>query len=256
VCSTWGNFHFKTFDGAIFYFPGLCNYVFASQCNTPYEDFNIQLRRTVVDNAPTISRVTMRLEGVAIELRKDIITINSNKVQLPYSQSGVTIDKSSIYVKVASKMGIMLMWNEDDSILLELSEKYANQTCGLCGDFNGLPVYNEFYSNNVKLTALQYGNMQKLDGPTEQCEDYAPSATDNCTESSDDICQKTLTSSAFAECNSLVDVTEYIAACQADLCRSKVSKNSSCICDTIAEYSRQCAHAGGQPLNWRTSKLC
>ncbi|XP_009890327.1 PREDICTED: mucin-5AC, partial [Charadrius vociferus] len=256
VCSTWGNFHFKTFDGDIFSFPGLCNYVFASHCNAPYEDFNIQIRRVVVANAPTINRITMKLEGVVAELTKDVVMINSNRIQLPYSQSGITIDKSSIYVKVASKMGIVLMWNEDDSILLELNEKYANQTCGLCGDFNGFPIYNEFYSNNIKMTALQFGNMQKMDGPTEHCEDYTSTLTDNCTDNFDDICQKTLTSSAFAECNELVDVREYIMACQDDLRRSEVSKNASCICDTLAEYSRQCAHAGGQPLNWRTSKLC
>ncbi|KAK4822604.1 hypothetical protein QYF61_017336 [Mycteria americana] len=256
VCSTWGNFHFKTFDGDIFSFPGLCNYVFASHCNAPYEDFNIQIRRIVVENAPTINRITMKLEGVAAELTKDVVMINSNRVQLPYSQSGIMIEKSSIYVKVASKMGIVLMWNEDDSILLELNEKYANQTCGLCGDFNGFPVYNEFYSNNIKMTALQFGNMQKMDGPTEHCEDTTSTLPDNCTDNFDDICQKTLTSSAFAECNDLVDVKEYIMACQDDLCRSEESKNASCICDTFAEYSRQCAHAGGHPLNWRTSKLC
>ncbi|XP_049676653.1 mucin-5B-like [Accipiter gentilis] len=256
VCSTWGNFHFKTFDGDIFYFPGLCNYVFASHCNAPYEDFNIQIRRTVVENAPTINRITMKLEGVAAELTKDAVMINSNRVQLPYSQSGIMIEKSSIYVKVASKMGIVLMWNEDDSILLELNEKYANQTCGLCGDFNGFPIYNEFYSNNIKMTPLQFGNMQKMDGPTEHCEDSTSTLPDNCTDNSDDICQKTLTSSAFAECNNLVDVREYIMACQDDLCHSEESKNASCICDTFAEYSRQCAHAGGHPLNWRTSKLC
>ncbi|XP_052666589.1 mucin-5B-like [Harpia harpyja] len=256
VCSTWGNFHFKTFDGDIFSFPGLCNYVFASHCNAPYEDFNIQIRRTVVENAPTINRITMKLEGVAAELTKDVVMINSNRVQLPYSQSGIMIEKSSIYVKVASKMGIVLMWNEDDSILLELNEKYANQTCGLCGDFNGFPIYNEFYSNNIKMTPLQFGNMQKMDGPTEHCEESTSTLPDNCTDNSDDICQKTLTSSAFAECNDLVDVREYIMACQDDLCRSEESKNASCICDTFAEYSRQCAHAGGHPLNWRTSKLC
>ncbi|KFP59724.1 hypothetical protein N322_03152, partial [Cariama cristata] len=60
----------------------------------------------------------------------------------------------------------------------------------------------------------------------------------------------------FAECNGLVDVSEYIMACQDDLCLSEESKNASCICHTFAEYSRQCAHAGGHPLNWRTSKLC
>ncbi|NXP40725.1 MUC5A protein, partial [Leiothrix lutea] len=262
-CSTWGNFHFKTFDGDIFTFPGLCNYVFASHCNAAYEDFNIQIRREVVDNAPTINRITMKLDGVVAELTKDAIMIDGNRVQLPYSQSGVTIEKSSIYVKVGSKIGAVLLWNEKDSILLELNEKYANQTCGLCGDFNGFPTYNEFVSNNVKMTALQFGNMQKMDGPTEHCEDPTSIPTYNCSDNlsiffppKDDICEKTLTSAAFAECNDLVDVQDYIKACQDDLCSSADSENSSCICDTFAEYSRQCAHAGGQPLDWRTSKLC
>uniref|UniRef100_A0A8C5JAG7 VWFD domain-containing protein n=1 Tax=Junco hyemalis TaxID=40217 RepID=A0A8C5JAG7_JUNHY len=235
VCSTWGNFHFKTFDGDIFTFPGLCNYVFASHCNAPYEDFNIQIRREVVANTPTINRITMKLEGVVAD------------------QSGITIEKSSIYVKVGSKIGVVLLWNEKDSILLELNEKYANQTCGLCGDFNGFPIYNEFISNSK---SLQFGNLQKMDGPTEHCEDATSIPTYNCSDDLDDICEKTLTSSAFADCNDLVDVKDYIKACQDDLCSSEESKNSSCICDTIAEYSRQCAHAGGQPLDWRTSKLC
>uniref|UniRef100_A0A8C2U4E5 Mucin-5B-like n=1 Tax=Coturnix japonica TaxID=93934 RepID=A0A8C2U4E5_COTJA len=245
VCSTWGNFHFKTFDGDIFYYPGLCNYVFASHCNAPYEEFNIQIRRTLVENVPIIHRIAIKLEGIAVE------------VQLPYSQAGITIERSSIYVKVISKADIVFMWNQHDSILLELHEKYANQTCGLCGDFNGIPVYNEFYSNSkfFKYQKL-FGNMQKMDGPTEYCEDPTPSPQDSCTYDFDDICQKTLTSFAFSDCNALVNVTDYILACQEDLCRSEESKNSSCICDTFAEYSRQCAHAGGEPLNWRTSKLC
>ncbi|KFV81009.1 hypothetical protein N308_11997, partial [Struthio camelus australis] len=110
--------HFKTFDGDIFHFPGLCNYVFASHCNAAYEDFNIQIRRTVVGNTPAIDHITMKLEGVVAELTKEAVTVNSNRVQLPYSQSGITIERSSIYMKVISKIGIVLMWNEDDSILV------------------------------------------------------------------------------------------------------------------------------------------
>ncbi|KAG6931051.1 Mucin 5B, Oligomeric Mucus/Gel-Forming, partial [Chelydra serpentina] len=255
VCSTWGNFHFKTFDGDIFYFPGLCNYVFASHCNAAYEDFNIQIRRTVVENAPTINHITMKIDGVVFEMAKNFVVVNGNRVQLPFNQFGIMVDRSSMYMKVTAKMGLVFMWNEEDSILLELNDKYANYTCGLCGDFNGIPTYNEFFSN-VTLTATQFGNMQQMDGPTEVCQAPTSSSLNNCTYNFDNICRKVLTGPTFSKCNELVEVSKYINSCEQDLCHCDESKNAFCICNTFGEYSRQCAHAGGQPMNWRTSELC
>lgn len=37
-------------------------------------------------------------------------------------------------------------------------------------------------SPDTRLTPLQFGNLQKLDGPTEQCQDPQPSPADNCTD--------------------------------------------------------------------------
>ncbi|XP_042638043.1 mucin-5AC [Orycteropus afer afer] len=145
VCSTWGDFHFKTFDGDIFRFPGLCNYVLASHCRAAYEDFNIQVRR---GQDATPSKVTMKLDGMVLELTKSSVTVNGHPVQLPFSQSGVLVEQNSMNLKVVARMGLVFMWNLDESLLLELDDKYANQTCGLCGDFNGLRVFNEFLSNN------------------------------------------------------------------------------------------------------------
>ncbi|XP_061855676.1 mucin-5B [Colius striatus] len=257
VCSTWGNFHFKTFDGDIFYFPGLCNYIFASNCKSPYEDFNIQIRRATVDNATVISRIIMKLEGAVIELTHGSVLLDDKLVQMPYSHMGILIEKSNNYLKVSAKLGLTFLWNEEDALLVELDKKYANQTCGLCGDFNGIPISSEFISGKTKLTPIQFGNRYKMDGPTEQCADpISPAPLVNCSSEFASICETVLTSKAFTSCNALVNVQDYIETCIQDLCHCDSSIADFCMCNTFAEYSRQCAHAGGQPLNWRTSELC
>ncbi|XP_062351339.1 mucin-5AC-like [Cinclus cinclus] len=257
VCSTWGNFHFKTFDGDIFYFPGVCNYIFASNCKSSYEDFNIQIRRAMVENATVITHVIMKLEGVVIELTPSSVLLDDKLVQMPYSHMGVLIERSNNYLKVSAKLGLTFLWNGQDALLVELDKKYANQTCGLCGDFNGIPVSNEFISGKTKLTPIQFGNRQKMDGPTEQCDDpIPPTSLMNCSREFASICETVLTSKAFTNCNMLVNVQDYIETCVQDLCHCDSSMADFCMCNTFAEYSRQCAHAGGQPLNWRTSDLC
>ncbi|XP_029438971.1 mucin-5AC-like [Rhinatrema bivittatum] len=253
ICSTWGNFHFKTFDGDVFYFPGLCNYLFASHCSSTYEEFNIQIRRSVVNSIPVISRVLLMIEGAVIEIKNDSIKCDGAIVQLPYSLSGIQIVRSGMYVKITAKLGLVFMWNEADSIQLELNYKYANQTCGLCGDFNS--ITNELISNNAKLTATKFGNLQKLDGPKGVCEDPKQPSQENCRDIAN-TCKAILKGPAFSNCNVLVDVTPYVEACNLDLCLCRKNAISFCLCNTFAEYSRHCAQAGGRPEDWRTQDLC
>ncbi|XP_030667384.1 mucin-5B [Nomascus leucogenys] len=250
VCSTWGDFHYKTFDGDVFHFPGLCNYVFSEHCGVAYEDFNVQLRRGLVGSRPVVTRVVIKAQGLVLEASNGSVLINGQREELPYSRTGLLVEQSGDYVKVSIRLVLTFLWNGEDSALLELDPKYANQTCGLCGDFNGLPTFNEFYAHNARLTPLQFGNLQKLDGPTEQCPDPLPLPAGNCTDE-EGICHRTLLGPAFAECHTLVDSAAYLAACAQDLCRCP-----TCPCATFVEYSRQCAHAGGQPRNWRRPELC
>lgn len=75
-CSTWGNYHFKTFDGDFFQLPFTCNYVLASQCKSDYELFNIQLQRQVINKTTTIKKVTMKLDGVVVELADTSVKVD------------------------------------------------------------------------------------------------------------------------------------------------------------------------------------
>ena len=79
VCSTWGNFHLKTFDGEFFQLPSTCNYVLTSDCKNSYEDFNIQIRRQTVNGTATITEIDMKLEGAVVELTKTLVVVNGQE---------------------------------------------------------------------------------------------------------------------------------------------------------------------------------
>ncbi|XP_036390593.1 mucin-5B-like [Megalops cyprinoides] len=229
VCSTWGNYHFKTFDGNVFQLPSTCNYILTSLCKGSYEDFNIQMRRQVLNNLPTISKITMKLDGTVVELFKGSVNINGEKVKLPFSQSGVVIEQSPSYIKISSRLGLVVIWNQDDSLLLEIDNKYRNQTCGLCGDFNGVQFYDEFIKDGKSLVHLF---------------DTKP------------VCEHLLSGPAFSSCQDLVTSDPFVQACVMDLCHCDNSSSSFCLCNTMSEYSRQCVHAGGKPQQWRTAQFC
>ncbi|XP_028649003.2 mucin-5AC-like [Erpetoichthys calabaricus] len=256
VCSTWGKYHIKMFDGEVYQFPGTCNYVLTSQCGSAYEDFNIQIRRTIVNNQPWISHVTMKLDGTVVELSNGTISVNSKPISPPYSQLGVQIEESSLYIKVTAKSGVMVMWNGEDALMVEMPEKYMNETCGLCGDFNGIENNDGFYVNGLKVSPIDFGNFQKMDGPKETCEDVVPPPVSNKTQNMQPLCEQILSSPVFAGCNALVSIDPFVQACVKDMVDCVKDKNSSCLCYTVSEYTRQCTHAGGQPQNWRTAEFC
>lgn len=141
------------------------------------------------------------------------------------------------------------------------------------------------------LSPLEFGNLQKLDGPTEQCRDPAPAAEPRTNCSADAVsqgpggrgvrtrpsrfglpppprlhlpsrpprpqglCEQLL---PLAGCGARVAAAGYLEACRRDLCACDEEPRHAarCLCATLAEFSRQCAHAGGRPAEWRRPDLC
>uniref|UniRef100_A0A8V0ZYR2 Mucin 2, oligomeric mucus/gel-forming n=1 Tax=Gallus gallus TaxID=9031 RepID=A0A8V0ZYR2_CHICK len=259
VCSTWGNNHFKTFDGDIYQFPGMCEYNFVSDCQDSYREFSVHIQRALnSNNHPEIQYILITVTDFTVYLKPKLAVVDGRIVKTPYYSSGLLIESNDIYTKVYAKLGLILIWNQEDALMVELDSKFGNQTCGLCGDYNGVPIYNEFISGGESYiyNSITYGNLQKISKPNDECEDPDETrALPSCNEHREE-CEKLLTSSAFADCHSRLNLEMYIQACMQDKCACKGNEDSFCLCSTISEYSRQCSHAGGRPGEWRTENFC
>ncbi|XP_034418342.1 mucin-5AC-like [Cyclopterus lumpus] len=251
VCTTWGQNHWKTFDGHFFQLASSCNHVVASQCKDSYEHFNIQMRRKTVNNVPTISNIIMVLEGTVVELSKSSVTVDEKPVSLPYVISGVTVMGTTSGITVDAKMGIQLIWNLDDSMDIEIDTKYRNQTCGLCGNYDG--ITNDFMKDGAELSVTDYADSYNVNEPTESCEELALNPVLSCGDKQ--FCDEIFSSASFSNCQNLLDLESFTKACMADMCNNE-NHTESFLCKTISEYSRQCSHAGGKPSQWRNATFC
>lgn len=77
ICSTWGREHFKTFDGDVYQFPGLCEYNLVSDCHELYQEFSVHLKRTEQDGKPTVSYVLVTVNDLYFHITKTRVVVNS-----------------------------------------------------------------------------------------------------------------------------------------------------------------------------------
>ncbi|XP_029952621.1 mucin-2-like isoform X2 [Salarias fasciatus] len=263
ICSTWGRYHFKTFDGDIYHFPGMCEYDLVSNCHETYQEFSVHMKRDDSGGYPTVSYVEVTVNNLVFHISKSVVTVNDENVTLPLIRLGVQVEQNAAYIKLESKVGVTVMWNGDDAVMVEIDEDYANRTCGLCGDFNGVPMYNEFFSHDLKISPIEFGNKHKVHLPNDDCEDpYEEEDSsehvalpDSCKEFQT-LCDQMLRSESWSPCTALIKPEPYIQACAQDMCGCSNITNDFCVCSTLSEFSRQCSHAGGRPPSWRTPQFC
>ncbi|XP_056458828.1 mucin-2-like [Gadus chalcogrammus] len=274
ICSTWGRHHFKTFDGDVYQFPGLCEYNLVSNCHEMYREFSVHIQKSLVDGHPTVNELVVTINDLVFHLTKRAVSLNDDLINLPYLNAGIQLERNAVYTKLQAKVGLVVMWNGDDAVMVELDSDYHNRTCGLCGDFNGVPVYNEFIHHDRKINPIEFGNGQRVLRPNDECEDpyeeeeqeldaqdleyrqLEDQAVEVPCKEFRPICEKVIHSEAWSSCASLVDPAPYTQACVQDMCGCGNSTNDFCVCSTLAEFSRQCSHAGGQPPSWRTPQFC
>lgn len=77
-CSTWGNYHFKTFDGGFVQLKSDCIFTFARNCKGNHENFNIEIQRRETHTVPVVTAI-LQLEGMNVKLSPNSIIVDSKR---------------------------------------------------------------------------------------------------------------------------------------------------------------------------------
>ncbi|XP_010152123.1 PREDICTED: mucin-6, partial [Eurypyga helias] len=252
-CSTWGGGHFSTFDKYQYDFTGTCNYIFATVCDETSPDFNIQFRRGLDKK---IARIIIELGPSVVIVEKGSISVRSvGVIKLPYTSNGIQIAPYGRNTRLVAKlmeMELVVMWNNDDYLMVLTEKKYMGKTCGMCGNYDGYEL-NEFVNEGKLLDTYKFAALQKMDDPSEIC-------------LSEEISISTVPHKKYAMiCSQLLNLVSptcsvpkdgFVIRCQLDMQDCSEPGQNNCTCSTLSEYSRQCAMSHQMVFNWRTENFC
>uniref|UniRef100_A0A8C8VMY6 Otogelin like n=1 Tax=Pelusios castaneus TaxID=367368 RepID=A0A8C8VMY6_9SAUR len=259
ICKSWGQYHFETFDGIYYYFPGNCSYIFAKDCSASEPQYTVwvhnspQCDGSVYSCLRSISLFFSSQEEIVImghEVRKNRI-----RLTLPQTIGNVFIERLADYILVKTTFGFSLAWDGSSGIYIKLTEEHKGKPCGLCGNYNrnksdDLIIQNSEYTEDIAVFANSW-SVQTVDDAicVATPSDFSSPCSTN-TESSEAIffkCQ-VLLQFPFLSCHESIDPYSYISSCMNDLCRAD---DDETYCRAVTEYARACSHAGYPVRDWR-----
>ncbi|XP_035196851.1 otogelin-like protein isoform X3 [Oxyura jamaicensis] len=260
ICKSWGQYHFETFDGIYYYFPGNCSYIFAKDCGTPEPQYTVWVHNSpdcygsVYSCQRSVSLFFSNQEEITIsghEVRKE-----GKRLMLPQTVGNVFIERLADYILVKTTFGFSLAWDGNSGIYIKLTEDHKGKPCGLCGNFNG-NKYDDLILQNIgehTEDIAEFANSWAVQTPDDAaCIPTASDFSSPCSadeKSTEDIffkCQIFL-QFPFFSCHESIDPYSYISSCMNDLCRVD---DDETYCRAVTEYARACSHAGSPVRDWR-----
>ncbi|XP_017261520.1 von Willebrand factor isoform X1 [Kryptolebias marmoratus] len=261
-CLVVGQSHFKTFDNKFFTFTGHCQYLLAKDCT--HDEFSVIIENVQCADDPdaictrSVTLSLPSLENMTVKLKHGgLVSVNNMDIQTPMHHGHLHIARS-VQSSVRVKFGddLRLDWNGRGRVLLKLGPRWAGQTCGLCGNYNGNHG-DDFLSGSglVEASPQAFGQAWRING---DCESTHKQQTDPCAINpkrvrfAEEACT-VMMSDVFSPCHFLVNPGPFRRFCRYDVCAC--GDGEECLCLALAAYAAACS-AKGVLLNWRAPSLC
>ena len=98
------------------------------------------------------------------------MSVDGKNVSLPHVVNNIVIERISKYVLVYGYSGIIVLWDGQDAVYVHVPLQHRNKTCGLCGNYNGIPD-DDFitYSGQRVSSVARFGNSWRMSGVVDLC---------------------------------------------------------------------------------------
>ncbi|KAM6453264.1 zonadhesin [Liasis olivaceus] len=267
TCHVAGDPHYYTFDGKMVSFMGTCTYTLVSLCqhDPRLPAFNITAKNEErgQPEASYLRLVTIQLRGVTITLQKSRrVLIDGQRVRTPVEGRipGVSITSRGIYVVLETDFGLMVKFDGNHHLEIQLPGMYFGKVCGMCGNFNNQSADDYLMPNgNLAANDTQFGNSWKAPGDADPgCQsddrlDLHPNCSRQELERLHVLCLEIM-EPKYQSCHSVIDPKLFFQNCLYDMC--EYQGMTSVLCDNIQAYVEACKSQGVTNISWRNSTFC
>ncbi|KAM5132323.1 IgGFc-binding protein-like [Mantella aurantiaca] len=271
LCWAAGDPHFRTFDNVYYDFMGICTYMFAKVCGDVDKDlptFSVQIKNDNRGNVRVsyIALVTLQTGGHTIVVKKGeygYVRVDNCLRQLPISLLNGTLrifqSGYSAVIQLGNDMMMSYDWNH--YLWMELTRRYAGKMCGMCGNYNQNSADDFFTPSGTQAAdAIALGTSWAIEDGTlcwhdcrGPCLICPPTAAQQY--KTDNFCGVISKSNGpFSGCHSVLDPKMYMENCVFDVCVNSGYKQIAC--QAVSAYAEACQRAGVQIGPWRDAAGC
>uniref|UniRef100_A0A8C4XFL6 Si:dkey-65b12.6 n=1 Tax=Erpetoichthys calabaricus TaxID=27687 RepID=A0A8C4XFL6_ERPCA len=273
-CWAIGEYHYKTFDGVSFNFPGTCAYILAQKVGTDstLTRFSVVNKNTPINNSSeSLARmVTVTVYGHTVAIVRDErgkirVSINGSLTKLPVKlDSGkIAVSQSGMKAILETDFGLLLTFDWRALLSITVPSSYYDSLGGLCGNYNenkddDYTVRGGNVTTNITAWAISWTISENDPTCLHTCQGDCPTCSN---ENQAQFGVKsfcgivTQKDGPFRQCHTNVPPYGFFENCLFDMCISQGKK--AVLCDFLNSYAAICQSAGASiSSDWRKISSC